>query len=115
MGGPKTNQPSGDVNVMNLVLERAQLSPFQKVKCTLTGILKTYTENCGICTYYVCTPSGFPDTESRAEFIEDCVSSEIDKVELYDWDPFKHRPDYAVAVLDMADLYGYTLRNIDPH
>ena len=51
----------------------------------------------------------FPDTESRAEFIEDCVSSEIDRFELYNSDPFAHRPDYAVAVLDMADLYGYTL------
>ena len=51
----------------------------------------------------------FPDTESRAEFIEDCASSEIDRFELYDSDPFKHRPDYAVAVMDMADLYGYTL------
>ena len=51
----------------------------------------------------------FPDTESRAEFIDDCVSCEIDRFELYDSDPFKHRPDYAVAVMDMADLYGYTL------
>ena len=51
----------------------------------------------------------FPDTESRAEFIADCVSCEIDWFELYDSDPFAHRPDYAVAVLDMADLYGYTL------
>ena len=51
----------------------------------------------------------FPDTEARAEFIDDCVSCEIDKVELYDSDPFAHRPDYAIAVLDMADLYGYTL------
>ena len=50
----------------------------------------------------------FPDTESRTEFIEDCVSCEIDRFELYDRDP-AHRPDYAVAVLDMADLYGYTL------
>ena len=51
----------------------------------------------------------FPDTESRAEFIEDCVNCEIDRFELYDSDPFRHRPDYAVAVLDMADLYEYTL------
>ena len=50
----------------------------------------------------------FPDTESRTEFIEDCVSCEIDRYELYDRDP-RHRPDYAVAVLDMAGLYGYTL------
>ena len=51
----------------------------------------------------------FPDTESRAEFIDDCVSCEIDRFGLYDSDPFARRPDYAVAVLDMADLYGYTL------
>ena len=50
----------------------------------------------------------FPDTESRTEFINDCVSCEIDRYELYDRDP-GHRPDYAVAALDMAGLYGYTL------
>ena len=51
----------------------------------------------------------FPDTESRAEFIDDCVSCEIDRYELYDSDPFARRPDYKVEALDMADLYGYTL------
>ena len=51
----------------------------------------------------------FPDTEARAEFIEDCVGSQIDKVELYDWNPFIDPEDYAVEALDMADLYGYTL------
>ena len=30
----------------------------------------------------------FPDSDARAEFIEDCVSSEIDKYELYERDPF---------------------------
>ena len=50
----------------------------------------------------------FPDTESRAGFIEDCVSCEIDRYEFYDRNP-GHRPDYAVEALDMADLYGYTL------
>ena len=51
----------------------------------------------------------FPDSNARAEFIEDCVSSEIDKYELYECDPFGYRPDYKTEVLDMADLYEYTV------
>ena len=51
----------------------------------------------------------FPDSDARKEFIEDCVSSEIDKYELYDRHPFGYRPDYKVTVLDMADLYEYTV------
>ena len=51
----------------------------------------------------------FPDSDARAEFIEDCVSSEIDSYELYERDPFGYRPDYRVTVLDMADLYEYTV------
>ena len=51
----------------------------------------------------------FPDSNARAEFIEDCVSSEIDKYELYERNPFGYRPDYRVTVLDMADLYEYTV------
>ena len=51
----------------------------------------------------------FPDSAARAEFIEDCVSSEIDKYELYERDPFGYRPKYREVVLDMADLYGYLL------
>ena len=51
----------------------------------------------------------FPDSDARAEFIEDCVSSEIDKYELYERDPFGYRPDYKTEVLDMADLYEYTV------
>ena len=51
----------------------------------------------------------FPDIEARKEFIEDCVSSEIDKYELYDRHQFGYRPDYKVTVLDMADLYEYTV------
>jgi len=50
----------------------------------------------------------FPGSRARAEFIEDCVSSEIDKHKLYERDPFGYRPDYRGAVLDMADLYEYT-------
>ena len=49
----------------------------------------------------------FSDSAAREEFIEDCVSSEIDKYELYERDPFGYRPDYTAAVLDMADLYDY--------
>ena len=51
----------------------------------------------------------FPDSDARAEFIEDCVSSEIDSYELYERDPFGYHPDYRVTVLDMADLYEYTV------
>ena len=43
----------------------------------------------------------FPDSEARKEFIEDCV--------LYERNPFGYRPDYKVTVLDMADLYEYTV------
>ncbi len=53
----------------------------------------------------------FPDSAARTEFIEDCVSSEIDKYELYERDPFGYRPDYRVTVLDMADLYEYTVED----
>ena len=49
----------------------------------------------------------FPDVDARGEFIEDCVASEIDKYELYERDPLWYRPDYRIAVLDMADLYDY--------
>ena len=51
----------------------------------------------------------FPDSAARAEFIEDCVSSEIDSYELYVRDPFGYRQDYRVTFLDMADLYEYTV------
>lgn len=49
----------------------------------------------------------FPNRDARAEFIEDCVSCELDRYELYDSDPFRYRPNHAVEVLDMAELYGY--------
>ena len=51
----------------------------------------------------------FPDSTARAEFIEDCVSSEIDSYELYERDPFGYRLAYRVTVLDLADLYAYTV------
>ena len=51
----------------------------------------------------------FPDGNARNEFVEDCVRSQIDKLELYDRNPFKSRKDYTVDALDMAELYGYLL------
>ena len=51
----------------------------------------------------------FPDADFRGEFIDDCVRSEIDRVELYDSDPFRRPKDYALEVLDMAELYGCLL------
>ena len=51
----------------------------------------------------------FPDENTRNEFVEDCVRSQIGKLELYDSNPFRSRKDYSVDVLDMAALYGYTL------
>ncbi len=51
----------------------------------------------------------FPDSDTRTEFIEDCVRSEIDRVEMYDSDPFRSLKDFAVDVLDMAELYGCLL------
>ena len=51
----------------------------------------------------------FPDSKTRTAFIDDCVSSEIDKYELYDSNPFSQQTNYAVLVLDMAELYGCQL------
>ena len=51
----------------------------------------------------------FPDGKARNGFIEDCVLSQIDGIELYDSDPFRSEKDYTIDVLDMAALYGYTL------
>ena len=51
----------------------------------------------------------FPDSDTRNEFVEDCVRSQIDRIELYDSNPFRSQKDYTVDALDMAELYGYTL------
>ena len=51
----------------------------------------------------------FPDSDARAEFIDDCVSCIIDKYELYEHDPFIYTPDYEEEVLDLAKLYGCLL------
>lgn len=53
----------------------------------------------------------FPDSNARAEFIEDCVACEIDSYELYERNPFGYRPNYRVTVLDIADLYEYTVND----
>ena len=39
------------------------------------------------------------------------LRSEIDSYELYERDPFGYRPDYRATVLDMADLYEYTVND----
>ena len=51
----------------------------------------------------------FPDSDTRDGFIEDCVRSEIDRIELYESNPFRSLKDFATDVLDMADLYGCLL------
>ena len=51
----------------------------------------------------------FPDGNTRNELIEDCVSSQIDRVEMYGSSPFRSGKHYSIDVLDMAALYGYTL------
>ena len=51
----------------------------------------------------------FSDSDTREGFIEDCVSSEIDRIELYDSNPFRSLKDFAADGLDMAELYGYLL------
>lgn len=52
----------------------------------------------------------FPDCDSRTEFIDECVASEIDKIELYDINPFGcYSADYRIDVLDMAEVYDYTV------
>ena len=49
----------------------------------------------------------FPDADARAEFLDDCTATVIDKYELYDHDPFRYMPNYHDTVLDMARLYDY--------
>ena len=51
----------------------------------------------------------FPDSDARAEFIDDCVSCIIDKYELYEHDPFIYTPGYEEEILDLAKLYDYLL------
>jgi hypothetical protein len=47
----------------------------------------------------------FPDSDSRAEFLDDCIIGVMDKLNLYE----TYMPDYRMEVLDLADTYGYQL------
>ena len=47
----------------------------------------------------------FPDSDSRTEFIDDCITGVMDKLNLYE----TYMPDYRMEVLDLAGLYGYQL------
>lgn len=47
----------------------------------------------------------FPDSDSRTEFIDDCITGVMDKLDLYE----TYMPDYRMEVLDLADTYGYQL------
>ena len=47
----------------------------------------------------------FPDSDSRTEFLDDCITGVIDKLDLYE----TYCPDYRMEVLDLADTYGYQL------
>ena len=47
----------------------------------------------------------FPDSDSRAEFLDDCIIGVMDKLDLYE----TYMPDYRMEVLDLADTYGYQL------
>ena len=47
----------------------------------------------------------FPDSDSRAEFLDDCITGVMDKLNIYE----TYMPDYRMEVLDLADTYGYQL------
>ncbi len=47
----------------------------------------------------------FPDSDSRVEFLDDCITGVMDKLNLYE----TYMPDYRMEVLDLADTYGYQL------
>ena len=47
----------------------------------------------------------FPDSDSRAEFLDVCFIGVMDKLDLYE----TYCPDYRMEVLDLADTYGYQL------
>ena len=46
-----------------------------------------------------------PDSDSRTEFLDDCITGVMDKLNLYE----TYMPDYRMEVLDLADTYGYQL------
>ncbi len=47
----------------------------------------------------------FPDTGTRTEFLDDCITGVMDKLEIYE----TYCPDYRMEILDLACLYGYHL------
>ena len=47
----------------------------------------------------------FPDSEARAEFLDDCICSVIDKFDFYE----QYCPNWEAEVSDTAQLYGYAL------
>ena len=47
----------------------------------------------------------FPDSDSRAKFLDDCITGVMDKLDLYE----TYCLDYRMEVLDLADTYGYQL------
>ena len=47
----------------------------------------------------------FPDSDSRAEFLDGCITGVMDKLNIYE----TYMPDYRMEVLDLADTYGYQL------
>ncbi len=47
----------------------------------------------------------FPDSDSRAELLDDCITGVMDKLDLYE----TYCSDYRMEVLDLADTYGYQL------
>ena len=47
----------------------------------------------------------FPDSDSRAEFLDDCITGVMDKLNIYE----TYMPDYRMEVLDLADTYSYQL------
>jgi len=53
----------------------------------------------------------FPDSKTRAEFIEDCIAVERWKTEMYDRDP-AYRPDWRMIILDNARWYGYSMEEV---
>ena len=50
----------------------------------------------------------FPDSKARADFIEDCVRSKIDKFELYDSDPFNHQTKHVYDFAFFATMETYS-------
>lgn len=44
----------------------------------------------------------FPNDHARSDFVNDCVSTVIDKYKFYE----TYNPDYNAEVLDLAKVYG---------